>query len=230
MDVSNVRTLRLVTPEPIDATASPPTSNPRARLLAVKYGIDRVVALLALLLFLPLLIGTAIAVWVSLGRPIFFRQVRVGRNGRRFEMLKFRTMREASWDDEHEARFELLPGTAPGGVEGDDRRTRVGAFLRRTSIDELPQLINVLKGEMSLVGPRPERPEFVGVFEQSVPGYADRHRVKPGMTGWAQVNGLRGQTSLVDRIDRDNHYIENWSLTLDLMIVVMTPGAAVRSS
>ena len=120
--------------EPIDATASPPTSNPRARRLAVKYGIDRVVALLALLLFLPLIIGTAIAVWVSLGRPIFFRQVRVGRNGRRFEMLKFRRgCARPSWDDEDEARFDLPPGTAPGGVEGADRRTRVG--VRAAHVD-----------------------------------------------------------------------------------------------
>ena len=151
MDAPTVRTLRLVTSEPIDATATAPTSNPCVRRLWVKHGIDRVVAALALVLVLPLMLGIAVAVWASLGRPILFRQVRVGRDGRRFEMLKFRTMRKVSWDDEDEARFVLLPGVAPGGVEGADRRTGVGAFLRRTSIDELAQLINVLRGEMSLV-------------------------------------------------------------------------------
>jgi lipopolysaccharide/colanic/teichoic acid biosynthesis glycosyltransferase len=106
----------------------------------------------------------------------------------------------------------------------------VGAFFRRTSIDELPQLLNVVKGDMSLVGPRPERPEFVGLFEESVYRYTDRHRVKAGITGWAQVNGLRGKTSLADRVEWDNHYIENWSLWLDLKIVLMTALAIVRSS
>jgi lipopolysaccharide/colanic/teichoic acid biosynthesis glycosyltransferase len=223
MDVSTTGNSPLVT------RAAPQAPSPRAWQLSVKYGVDRIAAALALVVFLPLLIGAAVAVWLSLGRPIFFRQVRVGRDGRPFELLKFRTMRGALWDDEDEARFELPTDTAPGGVEGTDRRTRVGAFLRRTSIDELPQLINVLKGQMSLVGPRPERPEFVSLFELSVPRYRDRHRVKPGMTGWAQVNGLRGRTSLADRVDHDNHYIENWSPALDVMILVMTPAAAVRS-
>jgi lipopolysaccharide/colanic/teichoic acid biosynthesis glycosyltransferase len=138
-------------------------------------------------------------------------------------------MRAASLEDEP-VEIELPPDTAPGGIEGDDRRTRVGAFLRRTSIDERPQLLNVLKGEMSLVGPRPERPEFVGLFEESVYRYSDRHRVKAGITGWAQVNGLRGKTSLADRVEWDNHYIENWSLWLDLKIALMTALAVVRSS
>jgi exopolysaccharide biosynthesis polyprenyl glycosylphosphotransferase len=204
-------------------------ANPRGWQFAIKYAFDRVAAALAMLLALPIIAGSAIAVWISLGRPIFFRQVRVGRDGRPFEMLKFRSMRQAP-ADEQEAGVELLPDTAPGGVEGADRRTRVGAFLRRTSIDELPQLINVLKGEMSLVGPRPERPEFVGVFEERVYRYNDRHRVKAGITGWAQVNGLRGKTSLADRVEWDNYYIENWSLWLDLKIALMTALAVVRSS
>jgi lipopolysaccharide/colanic/teichoic acid biosynthesis glycosyltransferase len=112
--------------------------------------------------------------------------------------------------------------TGPGGVEGTDRRTRVGTFLRRTSLDELPQLLNVLRGEMSLIGPRPERPEFVDLFGERIDRYADRHRVKSGVTGWAQVHGLRGKTSLRDRIEWDNYYIENWSLRLDLKILLRT--------
>jgi exopolysaccharide biosynthesis polyprenyl glycosylphosphotransferase len=203
-------------------------SNPRGWQFAVKYAVDRVVALLAFLILLPVLAFAAAAVWISLGRPIFFRQVRVGRDGRPFEMLKFRSMRTVSAAEATE--FELPPDTAPGGVEGADRRTRVGSFFRRASIDELPQLLNVVKGEMSLVGPRPERPEFVGLFEESVYRYTDRHRVKAGITGWAQVNGLRGKTSLADRVEWDNYYIENWSLWLDLKIALMTALAVVRSS
>ena len=176
-----------------------------------------------------MLAATAVAILFSLGRPIFFRQVRVGRDGRPFEMLKFRSMLEPA-GAEPAVEVELAPDTAPGGVEGDDRRTRIGAFVRRTSLDELPQLLNVVKGEMSLVGPRPERPEFVGLFEESIYRYTDRHRVKAGITGWAQVNGLRGKTSLADRVEWDNYYIENWSLWLDVKIALMTALAVVRSS
>jgi exopolysaccharide biosynthesis polyprenyl glycosylphosphotransferase len=204
-------------------------ANPRGWQFAVKYAADRVVAALALMLVLPVLAVAAAAIWLSLGRPLFFRQVRVGRDGRPFDMLKFRSMR-ATAPEEEPISIDLPPDTAPGGVEGQDRRTRVGAFLRRTSIDELPQLLNVVKGEMSLVGPRPERPEFVGLFEESVYRYTDRHRVKAGITGWAQVNGLRGKTSLADRVEWDNYYIENWSLWLDLKIALMTALAVVRSS
>jgi lipopolysaccharide/colanic/teichoic acid biosynthesis glycosyltransferase len=174
------------------------------------------------------MIGAAVAVWCSLGRPLLFRQRRVGRDGREFDMLKFRTMRQGTQLEA--ARFELPPDIAPGGVEGVDRRTPVGTFLRRSSIDELPQLFNVLKGEMSLVGPRPERPEFVDVFEQSVYRYGDRHRVKSGITGWSQVNGLRGKTSLADRVEWDNYYIENWSLWLDFKIVLLTFTSVLRFS
>jgi lipopolysaccharide/colanic/teichoic acid biosynthesis glycosyltransferase len=119
-------------------------------------------------------------------------------------------------------------GLAPGGVEGTDRRTKLGTFLRRTSLDELPQLINVLRGDMSVVGPRPERDNIVPVFEQSVYRYEDRHRVKSGITGWAQVHGLRGQTSLADRVEWDNYYIENWSLWLDLKTMLLTVLAVFR--
>jgi exopolysaccharide biosynthesis polyprenyl glycosylphosphotransferase len=206
-------------------------SDPRGWQFAVKYAFDRVAAAVALILVLPVLAVSALAIWISLGRPILFRQVRVGRDGRPFEMLKFRSMREpARGAGPAAVAIELPPDTAPGGVEGEDRRTRVGAFLRRSSIDELPQLLNVLKGDMSLVGPRPERPEFAGRFEESVYRYGDRHRVKAGITGWAQVNGLRGKTSLADRVEWDNHYIENWSLWLDLKIALMTVLAVVGSS
>jgi lipopolysaccharide/colanic/teichoic acid biosynthesis glycosyltransferase len=117
---------------------------------------------------------------------------------------------------------------APGGVEGEDRRTPIGRLMRRTSIDELPQLFNVLKGEMSIVGPRPERPEYVELFERQFDRYDDRHRVKSGITGWAQVHGLRGKTSLSNRIEWDNYYIENWTLRLDFKILLMTIAAVLR--
>ena len=203
--------------------------DPKGWQFAVKYAIDRVVAAAAILLASPLIVGAALAVWLSLGRPIFFRQVRVGRDGRPFEILKFRSMR---LDDPREGSGSALVVSAdsgPGGVEGADRRTRVGALLRSTSLDELPQLFNVLKGDMSLVGPRPERPEFVELFEDSVYRYGERHRVKAGITGWAQVHGLRGKTSIADRAEWDNYYIENWSLWLDLKIALMTGAAVLRS-
>jgi lipopolysaccharide/colanic/teichoic acid biosynthesis glycosyltransferase len=158
---------------------------------------------------------------------VFFRQRRVGRDERAFDMLKFRSMRTAP--AEPEIVVSGVPeDLAPGGVEGDDRRTPVGRMLRRLSLDELPQLINVLKGEMSIVGPRPERPEFVELFDRSVLHYGARHRVKSGMTGWAQVHGLRGRTSLSDRLEWDNYYIQNWSLWLDLKILLMTIVAIHR--
>jgi exopolysaccharide biosynthesis polyprenyl glycosylphosphotransferase len=206
------------------------TPNPRGVQFAVKYAVDRLLAAGLVLLAAPVLVFAAVGVWTTLGRPILFRQKRIGRDGREFEMLKFRTMRQASWDGDDEATFELPPDTAPGGVEGADRRTTLGSFLRRTSVDELPQLLNVLRGDMSLIGPRPERPQFVGLFEQSVYRYGDRHRVKSGITGWAQVNGLRGKTSLADRVEWDNYYIENWSLWLDLKIALRTAVAVLRSS
>ena len=202
-------------------------SNPRSWRFTLKYALDRVIVAVGLLVVSPVLLAAAGAVWLSLGRPILFRQVRVGVDGRRFEMLKFRTMREGGVSDE---RLELPDDVAPGGIEGeDDRRTRVGAFLRRSCIDELPQLFNVLRGDMSLVGPRPERPEFVRRFEQSVDRYGERHRVKAGITGWAQIAGLRGNTSVRDRVEWDNWYIENWTPWLDVKIVLQTAAAVVRA-
>jgi lipopolysaccharide/colanic/teichoic acid biosynthesis glycosyltransferase len=146
-------------------------------------------------------------------------------------MLKFRTMWAPEGDEGDEGGgFEPGEGTAPGGVEGVDRRTPATAFLRRSSIDELPQLLNVLVGHMSIVGPRPERSDYVRLFAESIHRYGDRHRVKSGITGWAQVNGLRGKTSLADRVEWDNYYIENWSLWLDFKILLLTFVAVLRPS
>jgi exopolysaccharide biosynthesis polyprenyl glycosylphosphotransferase len=202
-------------------------SNPKGWQFAVKHALDRVVAGFLIVLASPFLIGGALAVRLSLGSPIIYRQRRIGRDGVAFDILKFRTMREA--EPGEDAGDVRMTGTAPGGVEGEDRRTRTGAFLRRTSIDELPQLFNVLRGDMSLVGPRPERPEYVDLFEECVYRYDERHRAKAGITGWAQIHGLRGKTSIADRVEWDNYYIENWSLWLDLKILVMTAAVVFRS-
>jgi len=199
--------------------------NPRNWHFILKYAADRIVAAFLLALLAPMFLLTALVLLVTMGRPIFFRQTRVGRDGKPFEMLKFRSMRAIEDDT---STFILPDGLGPGGVEGADRRTPIGRLLRSTSIDELPQLFNVFKGEMSLVGPRPERPEFAGRFEETVYRYADRHRVKAGITGWAQVHGLRGRTSIADRAEWDNFYIENFSLWLDLKILLMTAAALVR--
>jgi Undecaprenyl-phosphate glucose phosphotransferase len=177
-----------------------------------KRAFDAVVASGLLIAFSPLLAVAAIAVWASTGRPIFYRQERMGLDGRVFRMLKFRTMRP---DAESE--------TGPVWTSPDDpRRTRVGALLRRTSVDELPQLWNVVRGDMSLVGPRPERPVFIERFRREIPGYMLRHKVRAGLTGWAQVHGWRGDTSLHERVEHDIFYIQNWSLALDLRILLMT--------
>jgi exopolysaccharide biosynthesis polyprenyl glycosylphosphotransferase len=201
-------------------------ANPKGWQFAVKYGADRAIAAVLIALMAPVLAATAFAVLVSLGRPVLFRQERVGRDGRKFGILKFRSMHTP---EDAEAELKLPADTAPGGVEGEDRRSRLGTFLRRTCLDELPQLFNVVRGEMSLVGPRPERPAYVSVFEHDVHRYADRHRVKSGITGWAQVNGLRGKTSLSDRVEWDNYYIENWSLWLDVKILLFTALSVVKS-
>jgi exopolysaccharide biosynthesis polyprenyl glycosylphosphotransferase len=204
-------------------------SNPRSWQFKVKYACDRILGGLATLLLAPVLIGVGAAVMVTMGRPIFFRQRRVGLDGHEFEMLKFRTMNGGPDRRSTQALQEVFDrGLAPGGVEGTDRRTKLGTFLRRTSLDELPQVINVLRGDMSLIGPRPERDSIVPLFKQSVYRYEDRHRVKSGITGWAQVHGLRGQTSLADRVEWDNYYIENWSLWLDFKIMLLTVLAVFR--
>jgi exopolysaccharide biosynthesis polyprenyl glycosylphosphotransferase len=193
-------------------------TDPRGWQFAVKHALDRSFALLAVIALAPLMGAVALAVRLTSPGPVLFRQRRVGRDGHAFDVLKFRTMR----GDSRRGGFDLGAGLAPGGIEGEDRRTPIGRLLRDTSLDELPQLFNVLRGDMSLVGPRPERPEFVERFRQEVARYEDRHRVKSGITGWAQVHGLRGQTSIADRVEWDNYYIQNWSLRLDLRILALT--------
>jgi exopolysaccharide biosynthesis polyprenyl glycosylphosphotransferase len=206
--------------------------DPKGWQFAIKHAFDRLAALIGLVTLSPLLLVIAAGVRLSSSGPILFRQRRIGRDGREFEMLKFRSMRvESAGPGALSSNVVALPtDKGPGGIEGVDRRTRIGAFIRRTSIDELPQLINVVRGEMSLVGPRPERPEFVELFGRQIDRYKDRHRVKSGVTGWAQVHGLRGQTSLRDRVEWDNYYIENWSLSLDLKIMLLTIGAIFTGS
>jgi exopolysaccharide biosynthesis polyprenyl glycosylphosphotransferase len=252
-------------------------SDPKGWQFAVKYTIDRAFAAILLILMSPLMVGLALATRISIGKQIFFRQRRVGLDGREFEILKFCTMKSsppvemnghangnghrhangnghrhanrdgllslhadangngngngANGNDQGNGNgFRLSVDTAPGGVEGEDRRTQIGRILRKTSLDELPQLFNVLRGDMSLIGPRPERPEFVERFGQDVHRYRDRHRVKSGITGWAQIHGLRGQTSISDRAEWDNYYIENWSLWLDFKIAVMTLPCLLRGT
>ncbi|GJF09365.1 undecaprenyl-phosphate glucose phosphotransferase [Mycolicibacterium cyprinidarum] len=200
-------------------------ANPKGWQFTIKHISDRILAGFGLVVISPLFLTLMLLVRRSSPGPIFFGQPRVGRDGRVFDCLKFRSMRAPRDSD---AAFELDPDSAPGGVEGEDRRTGIGKIMRSTSMDELPQLINVLKGEMSLVGPRPERPEFVELFESQIRRYGDRHRVRAGVTGWAQVHGLRGQTSIADRAEWDNYYIENWSLALDLKILLLTIPAVLR--
>jgi Undecaprenyl-phosphate glucose phosphotransferase len=160
----------------------------------------------------PVLLLLALGVKLTSRGPVFYRQERMGLDGQRFRMLKLRTM-----------RVDAEAGTGPiWATEDDPRRIPYGALLRRLSLDELPQFINVLRGEMSVVGPRPERPFFVEQFRRTVPGYMLRHKVKSGVTGWAQVNGLRGNTSLEKRIQYDIEYIERWSLWLDVKIIALT--------
>ena len=203
--------------------------DPRGWQFALKHGFDRVVALVSLLLLSPLLAALGLAVLVSLGRPLLYRQSRVGSDGRAFDVFKFRSMRPAP--DDAVTVPSPVGDLAPGGVEGVDRRTRVGRVLRALSLDELPQLLNVLRGEMSLVGPRPERPELAEEFNQRIRRYQERTRVRSGITGWAQVHGLRGpDTSLVDRAEWDNWYIQNWSFWLDFKILLMTIPALLRGS
>ncbi|MGH7413083.1 MAG: undecaprenyl-phosphate glucose phosphotransferase [Candidatus Rokuibacteriota bacterium] len=173
---------------------------------------DVVFSLGVIVVLLPVTAAITLAVKLTSRGPVFYRQDRMGLDGRRFRMLKFRTM-----------RVNAEGSTGPiWASEGDTRRTSIGGFLRRFSLDELPQFVNVLRGQMSVVGPRPERPVFVERFRQTVPGYMLRHKVKSGITGWAQVHGLRGNTSLERRIQYDLEYIERWSLWLDLKIILLT--------
>lgn len=186
--------------------------------LAIKRAMDLVLSALGIVLLSPLMMAIALAIKLTSPGPVFFTQERVGLDGRPFQLLKFRSMRP---DAERET------GPVWAGPT-DQRRTRIGAIIRRLSLDELPQLVNVLLGEMSLVGPRPERPYFVEQFSRVIPRYADRHREKAGMTGWAQVNGLRGQTSIEERTRYDLFYVENWSITFDIKILLKTIATVFR--
>lgn len=185
----------------------------RGTNLVVKAIEDKLLASLILLSTSPLLLILALGVKLSSPGPVFYRQERVGWNGRPFQMLKFRSM-----------PVDVETGSGPVWAKpGENRATTLGAFLRRTSLDELPQFLNVLKGDMSIVGPRPERPVFVEKFKDEIPDYMKKHLVKAGITGWAQVNGWRGDTDLAKRVEYDLYYIEHWSVWFDLAIILMTP-------
>jgi exopolysaccharide biosynthesis polyprenyl glycosylphosphotransferase len=186
----------------------------------VKRTVDVALAAIGLAAVLPLFPFVALAIWLEDRGPIFYRQERMGLDGRPFDMLKLRSM-----------RVDAESSTGPvWAVRDDPRRTRFGAFLRRWSLDELPQLWNVLRGDMSMIGPRPERPAFVREFKGKIPQYMLRHRVKAGITGWAQVHGWRGNTSIQKRLQYDLYYIENWSLKLDLKILWMTLRYGLRTN
>jgi Undecaprenyl-phosphate glucose phosphotransferase len=187
-----------------------PLDELRNRIL--KRTFDIVFASIAILITSPILLLTAIGIKLTSRGPIIFKQERVGFNRRMFQMYKFRSMK-------------VMPAGESDTVwttEQDPRTTRFGSFLRKTSLDELPQFFNVLLGHMSVVGPRPERPYFVEQFKEDIPKYMVKHHIRPGITGWAQSNGLRGDTSIEDRIKHDIYYLENWSFFLDLKIIVKT--------
>ncbi len=181
---------------------------------------DIVVSTVVLVLLAPVFVACALAVRIETGPGVVFRQDRVGMDGRRFVLLKFRTLRSVD-AEESATRWS---------IEGDDRIGRVGRILRSTSLDELPQLWSVLRGQMSLVGPRPERPFFVQHFSEIYDGYSARHRVPVGITGLAQVNGFRGDTSIEERVRYDNLYIEHWSLWRDVTILLRTLAPVFRRS
>ena len=184
----------------------------------VKRTLDIGISAAALAALSPALAAIAAAIRLSDGGPVLYRQRRMGLDGRPFDILKFRSMVVGAEEE-----------SGPTWASPDDpRRTRLGRFLRRWSLDELPQFLNVFRGEMSLVGPRPERPEFVREFKEKFPQYMLRHRVRAGITGWAQVHGWRGNTSLSKRIEYDLYYIENWSLSLDIKILWMTLRHGLR--
>ncbi len=201
--------------ETIAGTDVRPGIEPRRR---IKRLIDVTVSLTALCAFAPVMAVLALLVKLESRGPALFVQQRVGKDGATFNLLKFRTM-----------RVDAESCTGPVFARPHDPRcTRIGQFMRRHSLDELPQFVNVLRGEMSLVGPRPERPFFVEQFSQTVPRYLERHREMAGITGWAQVNGLRGDTSIEERVACDLYYVEHWSLALDLEIMARTALEMVR--
>jgi exopolysaccharide biosynthesis polyprenyl glycosylphosphotransferase len=190
----------------------------RSRWWEVKRAIDVAASVAALLALAPLLAVCALGVRVEGGPGVIFKQSRVGLDGRPFQVLKFRSLKPV---DEGESRTQW-------NIAHDKRLGPFGRFLRKSSLDELPQLWNILRGDMSLVGPRPERPHFVDEFSTHIPRYMARHRVPAGLTGWAQVHGLRGDTSIEDRARFDNYYIENWSFWLDVKIILRTVSQVLR--
>ena len=177
-----------------------------------KRAVDIIGSALGILISSPIMLAEAIAIKATSPGPVLFKQERVGMHSKPFMMYKFRTMEVQKESAEREAWT----------VKDDPRVTKVGKFLRKTSLDELPQLFNILVGEMSLVGPRPERPRFVEQFKEEIPRYMIKHQVRPGLTGWAQVNGYRGDSSIRKRIEYDLFYIENWTMSFDIKIMLLT--------
>lgn len=178
----------------------------------IKRGFDIVVSLLAIIITSPIMLLVALGIKLTSKGPLIYHQERIGLNKKPFMMYKFRSMRVQTAEEE---KVEWT-------TENDPRKTKVGTFIRKTSIDELPQFFNVLKGDMSIIGPRPERPYFVEQFKEEIPKYMIKHHVRPGITGWAQVNGWRGDTSISKRIECDIYYIENWNIWLDIKIMFLT--------
>ena len=196
LPVINIRNVPLT--DPVKATA--------------KRAVDICGALVGIILFSPVMLVVATLIKLTSPGPIIFKQERVGLHNKPFMMYKFRSMVQQTEADEKKGWT----------VPGDPRVTRVGRFIRKTSIDEFPQFFNVLAGQMSLIGPRPERTQFVEMFKEEIPRYMIKHQVRPGMTGWAQVNGLRGDTSIYERVKYDIWYIENWTMSLDVKILFLT--------
>lgn len=180
--------------------------------ILIKRIMDIIGSILCIIIFSPIMIISALLIKLGDGGKVVFKQERVGLHNKTFYMYKFRTMREQAPEEEKKGWSH----------KGDPRITPIGKFLRRTSLDELPQMFNVLKGDMSLIGPRPERPQFVEKFKEEIPRYMIKHQVRPGMTGWAQINGYRGNTSIRKRIEYDLYYIENWTVFFDIKILFLT--------
>ena len=178
----------------------------------LKFITDYIIAVIAIIITSPIMLVTAIAIKLTSSGPVIFKQERIGFKGQPFEMYKFRSMKVQNPNEEK----------SEWTTKDDPRKTKIGDFIRKTSIDELPQFFNVLKGDMSVVGPRPERPFFVDEFRKNIPKYMVKHQVKPGLTGWAQIHGCRGDTSIKKRIEYDIEYVENWHMGLDLGIMIKT--------
>lgn len=195
-----------------------PLENPINKF--IKRSFDLFFSIILLIVLSPLMLIVAILIKLDSKGPVFFIQERIGYNRKKFNMYKFRSMRA---QDKNEEKSKWT-------VKNDDRKTKIGAFIRKTNIDELPQLFNVIKGDMSLIGPRPERPFFVEKFKEQIPKYMVKHQVRPGITGLAQSLGYRGDTSITKRIEHDIFYIENWTLSLDIKIILLTMKNAFKNA